>query len=45
VERTLLTSGMVIGGVDSLYQKQVPVATPEMVVKYQVSPESYFRRV
>lgn len=45
VERTLLTSGMVIGGVESLYQGQIPYATPEMSVKYQVGPESHFRRV
>jgi hypothetical protein len=44
VERTLLTSGMVIGGVDSLHRGQVPVATPEMAVAYRVGPESTFRR-
>lgn len=44
VERTLLTSGMVIGAVDSLHQGQIPVATPEMAVKYHVGPESFFRR-
>jgi hypothetical protein len=35
---------MVIGAVDSLHQGQKPVATPEMAVKYQVGPESFFRR-
>lgn len=45
IERTLLTSGMVIGGVDSLFQGQVPVSTAEMNVKYQVGPESHYRRV
>ncbi len=44
VERTLLTSGMVIGGVDSLHRGQVPVPTPEMEVRYQGPPESQFRR-
>jgi hypothetical protein len=44
VERTLLTSGMVIGGVDSLHQGQVPVATPAMTVRYQGPKESLFRR-
>jgi hypothetical protein len=44
VERTLLTSGMVIGGVDSLHQGQVPVSTPEMEVRYQGPRESHFRR-
>ncbi len=45
VERTLLTSGMVIGGVNSLHQGAVPVSTPEMAVRYQCSPESHFWRV
>jgi hypothetical protein len=44
VERTLLTSGMVIGGVDSLHRGQVPVATPEMEVRYHGPRESQFRR-
>jgi len=42
VERTLLTSGMVIGGVESLFQGQVPVETPEMAVRYQGPEESLF---
>jgi hypothetical protein len=42
VERTLLTSGMVIGGVKSLHADQTPVATPEMKVAYQASPKSAF---
>lgn len=44
VERTLLTSGMVIGGVESLHRGQVLVPTPEMEVRYQGPPESLFRR-
>ena len=44
VERTLLTSGMVIGGVESLHRGQVLVPTPEMEVRYQGPPESQFRR-
>jgi hypothetical protein len=44
VERTLLTSGMVIAAVDSLHQGQVPVQTPEMEVQYQGPKESLFRR-
>ena len=44
VERTLLTSGMVIGGVHSLHRGQVPVPTPEMEVRYQGPAESLFRR-
>jgi hypothetical protein len=44
VERTLLTSGMVIAGVESLHRGQVPVETPEMAVAYQAPRESQFRR-
>lgn len=44
VERTLLTSGMVIGGVESLHRGQMPVDTPEMEVRYQGPRESLFRR-
>ncbi len=42
VERTLLTSGMVIGGVESLHRGQTLFETPEMGVAYQVSKESLF---
>ena len=42
VERTLLTSGMVIGGVDSLFQGEKPVATPHLDISYSPSPESTF---
>ncbi len=42
VERTLLTSGMVIGGVDSLFAGQKPIATPQMAVRYQGPRESTF---
>lgn len=45
VERTLLTSGMVIGGVKSLYAGQSLIETPEMQVKYQGPEESHFWRV
>lgn len=44
VERTLLTSGMVIGGVDSLHAGQIPVDTPEMKVAYRAPQPSQFRR-
>jgi hypothetical protein len=43
VERTLLTSGMVIAGVDSLHRGQSPVETPEMAVAYRAPRESQFR--
>ncbi len=41
-ERTLLTSGMVVAGVDSIHRGYVPVDTPEMAVPYQVGPESTY---
>ena len=44
IERTLLTSGMVIAAVDSLHRGQVPVETPEMSVRY-TARESQFCRV
>ncbi len=43
VERTLLTSGMVLAGVESFY-RNAPVDTPEMGVRYQVPGESWFWR-
>ena len=43
-ERTLLTSGMTLAGVESLHRGQVPVETPEMEVRYTVGPESTFWR-
>ncbi|WP_166827293.1 hypothetical protein [Thalassoroseus pseudoceratinae] len=42
IERTLLTSGMVIAGVKSLHAGQTKVATPEMGVKYSVPNQSWF---
>ena len=45
VERTLLTSGMVIAGVKSLHAGEVPVATPQMKVKYQGPKKSNYWRV
>lgn len=42
VERTLLTSGMVIAGVESLHAGQVPFATPDMKVRYSGPAESTF---
>jgi len=45
VERTLLTSGMVIGGVKSLHAGQVPIATPKMKVKYQAPRASTYWRI
>lgn len=42
VERTLLTSGMVIGGVESLHSGEKKFATPDMQVVYQGPRESMF---
>lgn len=42
VERTLLTSGMVIAGVDSLAAGEVPQATPHLNVAYRGPRESLF---
>ena len=44
VERTLLTSGMVIAAVDSLHRGGIPVETPEMAVRYTAPHESQFPR-
>jgi len=44
VERTLLTSGMVVAAVDSVHRGNVLVETPEMKVRYEVGPESTFWR-
>ena len=45
VERTLLTSGMVIAGVESLHRGQTKVMTPQMNVRYQGPKDSQFWRV
>lgn len=44
VERTLLTSGLVIAGVDSLHQGQAAVETPHLDIAYQATAESTFWR-
>jgi hypothetical protein len=44
VERTLLTSGMTLFAVESLYRGQVLVETPELNVAYQAPAESMFWR-
>jgi hypothetical protein len=43
LERTLLTSGLVTAGVESLWQKR-PLDTPHLKIAYQPNPESTFRR-
>jgi len=42
IERTLLTSGMVIGGVESLHRGQTLYPTPDMAVAYQGPETSMF---
>jgi hypothetical protein len=44
VERTLLTSGLVIAGVDSLHQGQTRLETPHLKVEYQPTAGSTFWR-
>jgi hypothetical protein len=44
VERTLLTSGMVIGGVDSLHADGQPIETPHLDIRYVAPRESTFWR-
>jgi hypothetical protein len=44
VERTLLTSGMTLAAVDSIYKKYTPVETPDMEVVYRGPKESLFWR-
>jgi len=44
IERTLLTSGMVIGGVKSLHAGQKLIQTPELRVKYQSPKRSTYWR-
>ena len=44
VERTLLTSGLVIAGVESLHQGQVRIDTPHLAIGYQPTEESTFWR-
>ena len=44
VERTLLTSGMVIAGVDSLFAGEKVIETPHLSIKYDVPSESTYWR-
>lgn len=44
VERTLLTSGMVIAGVDSLHAGQTKIDTPHLSVAYKAPRESSYWR-
>ena len=44
VERTLLTSGLVIAACDSLHQGQIRIDTPHLDIAYQPTEESTFWR-
>ena len=44
VERTLLTTGLVAAGVESLYRDQTRYETPHLAVNYQPTRESTFMR-
>jgi len=43
-ERTLLTTGLVAAGVESLFQEQARLETPHLGIAYQAAPESTFWR-
>ncbi|MFO0789034.1 MAG: hypothetical protein U0805_06215 [Pirellulales bacterium] len=42
IERTLLTSGMTLAAVDSIFQEYKPVNTPDMALVYRGPKESLF---
>lgn len=44
IERTLLTSGMTLFGIESLYQGEKLLSTPELKVAYEAPSESRFWR-
>ena len=44
VERTLLTTGLVAAGVESLYRQQARYETPHLAIAYQPTRESTFMR-
>ena len=44
IERTLLTSGMTLRGVESLYLNQSPLDTPELKIAYQAPRQSTYWR-
>jgi hypothetical protein len=44
IERTLLTTGLTAAGVESLYQDQKRIATPQLSIRYQAPKESTFER-
>jgi hypothetical protein len=44
VERTLLTTGLTAAGVDSLFQSEKKLDTPQLAIRYQPARESTFWR-
>ena len=44
IERTLLTTGLVAAGMESLYRQQTRFETPHLAVSYQPTRESTFER-
>ncbi len=44
IERTLLTTGLTAGGVESLFRGQTRFETPHLAIRYQPSKESTFWR-
>jgi hypothetical protein len=44
LERTLLTTGLTAGGVESLYRGQTRFETPHLAIKYGPVKESTFWR-
>jgi hypothetical protein len=44
IQRTLLTTGLTAAGVESLYQQQQRLETPELAISYQPPAESTFWR-
>jgi hypothetical protein len=44
IERTLLTTGLTIAGVDSLQQDQQRIETPHLAINYQPNPQSTYWR-
>lgn len=44
IERTLLTTGLTAGGVESLYRNQSRYDTPHLAIRYQPRRESTFER-
>jgi hypothetical protein len=44
VERTLLTTGLTAGGVESLYREQKRFQTPHLGIRYEAAKESTYWR-